>query len=125
MMRNTNKEKIIKFIIKQYYNTPNLIVNYAKISKEDLKQLNISLAEASKIIFTLDYDNLLDIVNNSTNFCDPWTLRISSKLLDYFKTKRENIAKNIREIVRTYVIALFSLISLIVAIISLFITITK
>ncbi len=117
-----NKEKIIKFLIDKY-NTEDS--NNIRIYKNDIEKLGIDEKEASKILSILNDNKMITIKTRPTHndFSIFWYVTILPACLEYFDTQKYHRIANRREWVRTYIPVTFSLIAIVISIISLLITI--
>lgn len=119
-----NKEKLIKFLISEYNNDRS---DQIRISKDDIKKLNIPENIAIKILLSLQEDGLITAKPKSPHkdFSAFWDITINTKCLEYFNNKKQRKIINKREFVRTYIPIIISSIALAVSICSLLLNLYK
>lgn len=116
-----NREKVIKFLNKQYQDTK---INPIMVSRSDIEALDISEKEIIQILNTLDADRLIiaNPMKKNKDFNSFWKIILTTECLNYFFIKKSNERSNRRSWVNTYIPILFSATSLIVSIIAILIT---
>lgn len=85
----TKEEILIEFFNMEYENSD---TNEVVIDKNDVKNLNISEREASRIIHLLQEENMLHIKQKSihNDFSMYWTIALMSPCIHYFENKKFN-----------------------------------
>lgn len=116
----SNKEKVIKLLINIYNETRS---NPIKLSRTDIKTLDISEKEVIQILNTLNKDKLIITNPKSPNkdFSVFWEITISTECINYFANLKINERNDRRARIQTYAPIILSIIAIIISTIDLII----
>lgn len=118
-LKLTKEEKLIEFFNTRYENSN---TNEVIIYRTDVKDLNISEQEASRIIHLLQEEKLLQIKQKSVhnNFSMSWTIALMPSCVHYFDNKksdrRTNVINFLKEF-RAWITLVIAILSFIIAVI--------
>ena len=114
MQKDTNEEKVLRFLLNKYQSSK---TNRVTFSKNDLQAVDMSEQEVTRALFTLQEDDALTITQKSVHndLSRFWELALKSNGVHYFEIKDK---KRI-EINLAYVTSISALISVVISIIAL------